>query len=314
MSIIVESAGLLTTVQDMGRTGYQQFGIPVCGVMDPRAATIANLLVGNPDGEAVLECTLVGPTLRFNTSCCIAITGGDLGGILNGAPIPTYRAVAVKAGQILRFAAPRTGCRAFVAFSGGLDVPVVMGSRSTDLKAKLGGIQGRKLAQGDVIGLRSPSACLPNLSERYLAPEFVPRSCYDLRVVLGPQENAFTQAGINTFLTQTYKVTPQSDRMGCRLDGPVIQHKESADIISDGISFGAIQVPASGKPILMLSDRQTTGGYTKIGTVISADFRILAQLRPGDQVRFQSVPMEEAQQALLDQRAALRLLRKTLDR
>ena len=186
-----------------------------------------------------------------------------------------------------------------------------MGSRSTDLKAKLGGFRGRKLERGDVIGFREPKSTLPNLTQRHLAPEFVSRPCYDLRVVLGPQDDAFTPEGLRTFLTQSYQVTPQSDRMGCRLDG---QHTAGADIISDGISFGAVQIPASGKPILMLSDRQTTGGYTKIAAVISADFRLLAQLKPGDRVRFEMVSIQQAQQALLDQRAALRLLRRSLNR
>ena len=312
MSVTVLNPGLLTTVQDMGRVGYQQFGVSVSGVMDPRAAEIANILVENPGGEAVLECTMMGPQLQFDKATCIAITGGDLGPTLDGAPIANYRAIAVQAGQVLRFTAPKTGCRAFIAFAGGLDIPEVMGSHSTYMKAKIGGFQGRKLEKGDKIGFRAPKTDLRNLNSRYIAPEFVPRPLYTVRVVLGPQDDMFTDQGVNTFLTETYTVTPEFDRMGCRLDGAAIQHKDTGDIISDGIAFGAIQVPSAGTPIIMLADRQTTGGYTKIANVITADFRILGQLKAGDKVRFEKVSIQQAQDALLTQRAALHNLRRAL--
>ena len=314
MSITVLNPGLLTTVQDMGRIGYQQFGVSVSGVMDPRATSIANILVGNQEDEAVLECTMLGPQLRFDAANCIAITGGDLGPTLDGKPIPNYCAVSVEAGQVLRFTGPKTGCRAFIAFAGGLDIPVVMGSRSTYMKAKIGGLEGRKLAKDDVIAFRAPKTQLKNMKDRNLYPEFVPRDVYTVRVVMGPQDDAFTDAGVKTFLSETYTVTPEFDRMGCRLEGAVVEHKESGDIISDGIAFGAIQVPSAGKPIIMLADRQTTGGYTKIANVITADFRIIGQLKAGDKVRFEKVSIAHAQDALLTQRAALRLLRKSVDR
>lgn len=308
MSITVLNPGLLTTVQDLGRMGYQQFGVSVSGVMDPRAAAIGNILVGNPQGEAVLECTLMGPQLKFETDEVIAVTGGDLSPTLDGQPVPAYAALVVKAGQTLRFGAPKAGCRAYIAFAGGLDIPLVMGSRSTYMKAAIGGFEGRKLQKGDVLGLRAPVAGYANLHQRAIAPEFVPRPVYTLRVVLGPQDDAFTPEGVATFLGSEYTVTNEFDRMGCRMDGPAIQHKNGGDIISDGIAFGAIQVPGSGKPILMGADRQTTGGYTKIATVISADFRLLAQLKAGDKVRFEAVSVQAAQQALHFQRGALALL------
>ena len=313
MSITVLNPGLLTTVQDLGRVGYQQFGVSVSGVMDPRATTIANILVDNPDGEAVLECTMMGPHLQFNKANVIAITGGDLGATLDGQPVQTYRAIKVEAGQVLRFTAPKKGCRAFIAFAGGLDIPEVMGSRSTYMKAKIGGFKGRKLEKGDEIGFRAPAPELRNLNLRSMAPEFVPRAEYTVRVVLGPQDDYFTDAGIQTFLSEVYTVTPEFDRMGCRLEGAAIQHKDGGDIISDGIAFGAIQVPSAGKPIIMLGDRQTTGGYTKIANVISADFRILAQLKTGDKVRFEKVSVKAAQDALLTQRAALGLIRSAIN-
>lgn len=314
MSITILNPGMLTTVQDLGRFGYQQFGVSASGVMDPRSASIANILAGNAEGEAVLECTMMGPHIRFDRANCIAITGGDLGPTLDGQPIANYAAVHVNAGQVLRFTMPRTGCRAYVAFAGGLDIPEVMGSRSTNMKARIGGYQGRKLQKDDVIGFRAPKDELRNMGVRHISPEFIPRGEYTLRVVLGPQDDAFTEKGIETFLTSVYTLTPEFDRMGCRLDGEVIEHVNDGNIISDGIAFGAIQVPSAGKPIIMVADRQTTGGYTKIANVISADFRILAQLKAGDKIRFEKVSVKTAQDALLAQRAALQCLRSAMDR
>ena len=315
MSITILNPGLLTTVQDFGRIGYQQFGVPVSGVVDPRAMSIANILVDNPEDEAVLECTMLGPQIRFNAPNAIAITGGDLGPTIDNQPIPNYAAIRVEAGQVLRFAGLRSGCRAYIAFAGGLDIAPVMGSRSTYMKAKIGGVEGRKLQKDDVIKFRKPNPDLRGLNIRHISPEFVPRLEYKLRVVLGPQDDMFTEHGIETFLSESYVVTPEFDRMGCRLDGEIIEHKgESGDIIADGIAFGAIQVPTAGKPIIMLSDRQTTGGYTKIANVISADFRILAQLKAGDRVRFAQVSVAAAQDALLTQRAALKTLRTAVSR
>ena len=303
MSITILNPGMLTSVQDLGRIGYQQFGVSVSGVMDPRSASIANILVGNDESEAVLECTMMGPHIRFDAPNIIAITGGDLGATLDGQRIDTYRAIPVNAGQTLRFTMLRTGCRAFVAFAGGLDIPVVMGSRSTNMKAKIGGYQGRKLQKDDVIGFRAPKTDLKNLGLRHTSPEFMPRAEYKLRIVLGPQDDAFTERGITTFLSSV-----------CRLDGELIEHVKSGDIISDGIAFGAVQVPSAGKPIIMLADRQTTGGYAKIANVISADFRILAQLKAGDKVHFEKVSIAAAQEALLAQRATLNCLRSAIDR
>lgn len=314
MSITILNPGMMTTVQDMGRFGYQQFGVSASGVMDPRSTSIANILVGNDENEAVLECTMMGPHIRFDQATCIAITGGDLGPTVDGVPVDNYRAFLVNAGQVLRFTMIKSGCRAFIAFAGGLDIPVVMGSRSTNMKAKIGGFQGRKLEKDDVIKFRAPKTDLKNLGIRHISPEFRPRAEYTLRVVLGPQDDAFTELGIKTFLSSVYTLTPEFDRMGCRLEGEVIEHVKDGNIISDGIAFGAIQVPSAGKPIIMLADRQTTGGYTKIANVITADFRILGQLKAGDKVRFEQVSIKAAQEALLAQRASMRTLRNALDR
>lgn len=314
MSVTVLNPGLLTTVQDAGRIGYQQFGVPVSGAVDSRAVAVANILVGNPDDEAVLECTMMGPQLRFDADNCIAITGGDLQPVLDGQPVKNYAAIAVTAGQVLRFKGPKAGCRAYIAFAGGLDIPVVMGSRSTYMKGKIGGVEGRKLQKGDVISFRAPKAQLPNMTRRFITPEFIPRPVYTLRVIMGPQDDAFTPAGMDTFLNETYTVTPEFDRMGCRLEGAEIAHVSGGDIISDGISFGAIQVPSSGKPIIMLADRQTTGGYTKIANVITVDFRLLAQLKAGDKVRFEKISVQQAQTLLNSYRKALLTLRSAMDK
>ena len=238
----------------------------------------------------------------------IAITGGDLSPSLDGKPIPSYAAVEVKAGQTLRFGAPKSGCRAYIAVAGGFDLPTVMGSQSTYMKAALGGLEGRKLQKGDVLKLKAPVATFGNIRQRFISPEFRPRPVYTLRVILGPQDDAFTEKGLADFLGSEYTVTQEFDRMGCRMEGPVIEHKNGGDIISDGIAFGAIQVPGAGKPILMLADHQTTGGYTKIANVITADFRLAGQLKGGDKVRFEQISVAKAQELLRCQRASRKLL------
>ncbi|MEG1932335.1 MAG: biotin-dependent carboxyltransferase family protein, partial [Pygmaiobacter sp.] len=205
------------------------------------------------------------------------------------------------------------GCRAFIAFSGGLAIEPSMGSRSTYLKAKIGGLAGRKLDKEDEIAFRAPKTTLPNLAKRHLEPEDFSGTEHTLRVVLGPQDTMFTEKGVATFLSETYSVTNQFDRMGCRLDGEVIQHIKEGNIISDGISFGAVQVPSEGKPIIMLADRQTVGGYTKIATVISADFSVIAQAKAGDKIHFSKVSVTAAQDLYLAERRYLRALKSTFE-
>lgn len=314
MSICILQPGMLTTVQDIGRFGYQQFGMPTAGAVDPRSAMLGNILVGNPVGAAVLECTMLGPVFCLQNDTVFAVTGGDLSPTLNGREIPSYQAIMGKAGDVVAFGSLRSGCRAYIAFSGGIDVPLVMGSRSTYLKAKLGGFDGRRLQKGDVVPIGAVEQSLDNLECRRTAREYTEHAVDTLRVVMGPQDDAFTMRGIETFLAENYTVTAESDRMGCRMDGPVVEHRTAADIISDGVVCGSVQIPASGKPIIMLADHQTTGGYTKIATVISADFRLLGQLKAGDLVHFAAVTIEEAQEALLAQRASLSLLEEALNR
>ncbi|MEG2173922.1 MAG: biotin-dependent carboxyltransferase family protein [Oscillospiraceae bacterium] len=313
MGIRVLSGGMLTTVQDGGRVGYQQFGVSVAGVMDPRSAAIANLLVGNKEEEAVVEMTMLGPRLTFTTSNLIAITGGDFAPQLDGRPMELYCATLASPGMVLSFASPRTGCRAFIAFAGGLDLPIVMGSRSTDLRAGLGGFRGRKLQPGDEISFRMPQTTLPNLECRRMKPERFGQTEKRLRVVMGPQDDLFTPSGIETFLSTCYTVSNRFDRMGCCLDGKAIAHLEDGNIISDGISFGAVQVPSGGYPIIMLADRQTTGGYAKIANVISTDLPIIAQAKSGDSIRFEKVDIHTAQRLYLEQKEERRRWRQTWD-
>ncbi len=305
-AIEVIDGGMLTTVQDLGRFGYQRYGVPTSGALDLFSLRAANRLVGNPDDGAGFEVTLLGPRLRFLVPATIALTGADLGARLDGQPLPRWQSVLVDAGAVLTFAEPRDGMRAYLAVAGSLDVPVVLGSRSTYTRSKLGGVEGRPLKAGDVLhvcgdrpvllggALRMPEACQPAYGHAHV-----------LRVVLGPQEDRFTARGINTFLSSTYTVAPQSDRMGYRLTGPTIEHLRGPDIVSDGTPFGAVQVAGDGAPIVLLADRGTAGGYTKIATVIGPDLPHLAQALPGDTVRFARVDLEAAYRAVREQERQL---------
>jgi len=284
--------GLYTTIQDQGRFGYLQFGIPPCGVVDAFAYRISNLLVGNEGDEAVLEATVLGPVLNVLEDGVIAITGGDLSPCLNDASLPMWESVPVKRGDKLSFKGPKKGCRAYLAVGGGIDVPPIMGSRSTYVAGKIGGIEGRPLAKGDRIlkGKRYGT-----LGKR-VPPELIPlySSNPTLRVILGPQDDYFSE-GIETFLNSEFKVSSKADRMGYRLEGPVISHKDGVDksIISEPSVPGGIQVPPDGQPIILLIE-QTVGGYTKIATVISTDLPKVSQAKPGDKIRFEKVSLQVA--------------------
>ena len=308
--IEVIEGGIFTTVQDLGRYGYQQYGVPVSGALDPFALRVANLLVDNQEGAAGLEVTLVGARLRFLADIIVAVTGGDTGPHLDHRPVPMWQAIAVPKGSVLSFDQVRDGIRAYLAVAGGIDIPPVLGSRSTYTRSRLGGVEGRTLVLGDVLPIPQ-KVPVASTEGRRLPPEHTHtyEHGHALRVVLGPQQDAFTAEGILTFLSSTYTVTPQFDRMGTRLQGPHIQHKGGADIVSDGIPLGAVQVTGDGMPIVLLADRGTTGGYTKIATVITVDIPRIAQASPGDTVAFRSVSVEEAHQALRDQEEVLRRLR-----
>lgn len=298
-AIAVIQPGLLTTVQDVGRCGHADIGMPMAGAVDAYAARVGNLLVGNREQAAVLELTGPGALLEFRQATLFAVTGADMRPCLNQHPLAMWTAIKAFPGERLHFSRRRDGFRTYLAVSGGIDVPIVMGSASTYLRGRLGGFQGRMLQAGDVIPLGEPDA--PSCQGLRLPDIMRPQPTETLRVILGPQETAFTADGIKTFLTADYRVTAAADRMGCRLAGPPIALRGSADILSEGIAPGAVQVPAHGQPILMLADRQTTGGYAKIATVISVDIPVAAQKQPGDLVRFRAVPVSDAQQWLRQQ-------------
>lgn len=306
-TIEVIKGGALSTVQDLGRYGYQRYGVPVSGALDQFALRVGNVLVGNQESDAGLEVTFLGPTLRFHFNATIAITGGDLSPVLDGRPIPGWTSLSVPEGGTLSFKGPRDGIRSCICVRGGIDVPMVMGSRSTFTRSQFGGFHGRAVATGDILPVADSDGDAPQSAERSLASQAVPHygRHHALRVTMGPQDDAFTTAGIDTFLASEFSVTPVFDRMGYRLEGPVIQHKKSADIVSDGTSRGAVQVPGAGKPIVLLADCGTTGGYTKIATVISADLPRMAQAQPGDTVVFRAVSLEEAHRALSEQEALI---------
>lgn len=315
MGIIFLNGGLNTTVQDLGRNGHQKSGFHVCGAMDTRAMKLANILVGNDETEAVLEFILMGPKVKFTSDTFVAITGGNFTPALNGQPIPMYQAVPVKKDDELELKFGQDGNWGYIAFAGGLDVPVEMGSRSTDIKCALGGYKGRKLAVNDQIEFCKAVTTLSKLESRKLEQPSFASEVTEVRVVMGPQDDYFTEAGIQTFLTSEYMLTSQSDRMGYRLEGEYIEHNEKgADIISDGITLGSIQVPAHGKPIVMLADRQTTGGYTKIATVVSVDIPKLVQCKFNKKVKFTAVDVEEAQKLYLVEMEEMEQIKKSFQK
>nr|WP_263324714.1 biotin-dependent carboxyltransferase family protein [Neobacillus sp. Marseille-Q6967] len=278
--------GLQTTVQDLGRYGFQRYGISPSGAMDTYSLQMANLLTGNPLEEAGLEVTLIGPRFELLSDCSLAICGGNLSPEINGKSVPMWKSVKVREGDVLTFGKCVNGARAYIGFSGGIEVPIVLGSKSTFLNGGFGGYKGRALEAGDVL-YGNPVT----VRNRFLHPDLVPHFENDLtvKVVLGPHVEKFTPETIEVFLTDEYTITPQSNRMGYQLNGPKLEHRARADIISDPIPFGGIQVPASGQPIILMAERQTTGGYTRIATVISDDLPKLAQAKPGDRLKFQAV-------------------------
>lgn len=296
MGFKVLNKGLLSLIQGGPRVGFQQYGVPVSGAMDDYSLRIANLLVGNDEYEACIEALIVGPSIKFDEKSIIAITGGDLGPMLNGIEIDMHRSYIVNKGDTLSFSGMRNGCRAYIAFGGGIDVPIVMGSKSTYTKANLGGYEGRALKDGDYVKLLKFDGDINSILPKKYIPSY--ENEITLRAIRGPQDDMFDKNNIKTIFNSIYDITNECDRMGYRLSGEKIKHLNGADIVSDGIAFGAIQVPGHGNPIIMMADRQTVGGYTKIANVISVDLCKLAQSKPGDKVRFKEVDIYESHRIL----------------
>lgn len=305
-------SGLQTTVQDLGRYGFQKYGVIASGAMDPFAHRIANLLVGNEEGEATIEITLVGPVIQFQAEVFIALCGGDLSPKINGQDVGMWRTIAVQKGDSLTFGAPRTGCRTYLAISGGLAVPKVMHSKSTYLRAGIGGFHGRALKAGDEIELNPlPNERIAALRKEtdWMAPPLRYSDSPVIRIMKGRQFELFNDDSKKRVFTDAFSVSSHSDRMGYRLEGSLLSLEEPSELISEAVAFGSIQVPSDGNPIVLLADRQTTGGYPKIGQVASVDLPLVSQLKPGNQLRFQEVSLQEAQALYIEQEQRIRELK-----
>jgi biotin-dependent carboxylase-like uncharacterized protein len=298
---------LQTTVQDLGRRGFRHLGVGLCGAMDRLSLTIGNYLVGNAADSAGLECCMPPARLRFDVQCAMALTGADCSARLDGVPVAPGVRLAVEAGQILDLAAPISGFRAYVCVSGGIDVPLVMGSRSTDLQAAWGGFDGRLIRRGD--RLRIMAADLPWGSGIGV---LLPLLDHVLRVMPGPEFDGFAAESRDRFFTSPWKVTNQSNRMGYRLDGPALAGHHAEELKSHAVFPGLVQVPAGGAPIVLMVDAQATGGYPRFATVIAADLWRLAQIAPGTTIRFAPASRAEALIALRRQRRYLQRLHGSL--
>lgn len=309
-------SGMQTTVQDLGRFGYQKYGVIASGAMDPYALRAANLLAGNEENAAALEITLTGPSIQFSESTFISICGGDLSPAIDGKVIGMWRTIEVKKGETLTFGAPRSGCRTYLAISGGIDVPDIMASKSTYLRAELGGYQGRSLKSGDELETGSllpdrlaalSAAASGELDWRIPAPRY--SAAPVIRMMRGRQFDLFNEESKKRIFSEFFSVSSHSDRMGYRLEGNLLSLEEPSELISEAVAFGSIQVPADGNPIILLADRQTTGGYPKIGQVASVDLSLISQLKPGDRLCFEEISLETAQTLYLEQEQQIKQLK-----
>ena len=296
-ALVVTEPGLYTTVQDLGRFGYQAMGVQVAGALDPVALRLANSVVGNPQPAAALEFLYTGPTLEVAAaSVRIAAAHAQIEILGSSRELkPSWQSVRLERGERLRVGAPSGSACGYLAIAGGIDLPLVLGSLSTHCRSAIGGLDGRALAAGDRLPLLQNAAEARGESKLRAPPGMTPPE--RLRVVLGPQETCFAEEALAALLSGAFRVSKQADRMGLRLDGPRLDHRDGYNIVSDGVVTGAIQVPGSGQPILLLADHQTTGGYPKIATVISADLPAAGRLKPGDPVRFAAVSVEAAEEA-----------------
>lgn len=294
-SLRIVRAGMLTTIQDLGRWGHQAVGVPVAGPMDAYSHRLANRLVGNEDDAAALEITLVGPEMEANGDLLCAVEGARFELFADSRSVPCGRAFQLTSGKRLRFGRRAAGARATLAVRGGIDVPQVFGSRATSIISSMGAFDGRPLAAGDLLSVGRSVATAGHSAAYSLT---LPQGGARLRAIPGPQDGLFSAAAVDLFFSARFTVTAMSNRMGYRLEGPALTPAISAEILSDATPFGSVQVPKSGQPILLMADRQTTGGYPKIATVISADTPLAGQLAPGDWIRFAPCTRGEAVDAL----------------
>ena len=298
----VIKSGFFDTIQDLGRSGFQRYGMPVSGAMDSFALRIGNQLLGNKENAAGIEISTPGLSLEVLNQTIITITGADFNPTINDSPNPMWKVLRVRKGDIISFTKIKNGCRSYLLVAGGIDVPDVLGSKSTYVRGKIGGLEGRPLKKLDIINIGKPNEGLENITGRKVSNINIPiyQEENEIKVILGPQDDYFTKDGLHTFLSSTYEITVNSDRMGYRLRGPKIDSENGVDIITDGIPLGSIQITKDGMPIVMLSDRQTTGGYAKIATVISVDIDKFAQMKPGNKIKFTGINLEEAHKFLYE--------------
>jgi len=311
----VVGPGVLTSIQDLGRFGYQKYGVPVSGPMDDFSLKVANLLVGNDSNAAALEITGLGPKLKVLSDTVVSLSGADFNATLDEKPFQGWRSLRVQKGSIIRIREARRGFRGYLAVTGGIEVPKVLGSRSTYLTGKLGGLDGRSLGKGNIINSSYPGTSPGRMPLRFLPEECVPvfSSRVEVNVIMGPQDDCFTGEGIKTFLNSRYVVSLDSDRTAYRLTGPKIAHHRKADIITDAIPQGAIQVPGDGQPIVMMADRPATGGYAKIACVIAPDIPRIAQLKPEDELRFRKIGIDAAHKLLGNKQAEFTRIKSLLE-
>ena len=300
-ALTVVRPGMLSTVQDLGRWGHQHEGVPVAGPMDWYSHRFANLVVGTDERAATLEVTLMGPELRAGRDLICAVAGAAFDVFVNDGLIALNALFHVRAGESIRFGRRQQGARAYLAVLGGFDTDVVLGSRATSLSSAMGPFGGRAVKAGDVLPVAEGKA----QGHEAGRPLPLPGGGARVRVVPGPHEGHFSEAAHQSFVTDRFTITPESNRMGYRLHGPAVEHTSEADVLSDATPVGSIQVPASGLPILLMADRQTTGGYPKIATVITADLPIAGQLAPGDWIEFEPCTREQAITALQAREADL---------
>ena len=301
--------GPSTTVQDLGRRGVQRDGVPECGAMDTVAARIANLLVGNEENTALLESTLAGPALLFDNEAVVALGGGDFGATLGGVPVAPWHAFPVPPGATLALGNARSGCRAYIAIAGGINVQPVLGSRSTYTPARFGGFEGRPLRAGDVLRVHDVPA--PHL-RRALTATLRPQPRTTIRLIAGEHQALLDDASRTALFGEALRVSPRSDRMGYRLAGAPLTLCAPVELLSAGVTIGTLQLPPGGDPILLMADHQTTGGYPVLGHVAAVDLGAVAQLRPGDPIRFTAISLDEAQRLYLDRERSLDTLRRAL--
>jgi len=315
--------GLSTTVQDLGRPGYYHLGIPLSGGMDQYALRAANLLVGNDENAAVLEAVFLGPELRFDRDAVVAVTGADLPAKLDGSAQPGWTAFAVKAGQVLSFDFLKRGARAYIAVSGGIDVPIALGSRSTYLLGALGGLEGRALRAGDRLALGTPAGAAVVGRSVPEALRTLPAKEVTLRVLAGLYWHRITEAAGKAFFGDVWKVAPEADRIAYRFRGgqplefvprtpPFGAGSDPSNIVDSCYPYGSVQVPGGTEPIVLHRDAVSGGGYCMVGTVISADMDLIGQMQPHTKTQFAPVTMEQALAARRDRAAALQAMRDSL--